>query len=57
MAGLRHEAQDLARGMERLAYEIRRVADNDAHERQVIALQLENTLLKFERRLPPGREE
>ena len=47
----------MARSLERLAYELQRVADNDAHKRRLIALQLENTLLKFERRLPPGREE
>ena len=49
---LRQEVRDLARGFDRLAYEIRRVSDNEAQERKMMALQLENELLKFERRLP-----
>ncbi len=51
---LRREVQELARGFERLAYELRRVSENDAQERKYLALQLENELLKFERRLPPS---
>lgn len=49
---LQREVRDLARGFDRLAYEIRRVSDNEAQERKMMALQLENELLKFERRLP-----
>ncbi len=53
---LRREVRDMARGFDRLAYEIRRVSDNEAQERKMIVLQLENDLLKFERRLPNPKE-
>ena len=53
---LRREVRDMARGFDRLAYEIRRVSDNEAQERKMMALQLENDLLKFERRLPSSKE-
>ena len=49
---LRREVRDLARAVERLAYEVHRVSESEAQERKMAALQLENTLLKFERRLP-----
>lgn len=51
---LRREVRDLATAVQRLAYEIHRVSDHEANERRVLTLQLENTLLKFERRLPSG---
>jgi hypothetical protein len=38
-----------------LAYEVRRVQDEEKHEREKLALRLENELLKFERRLPAGK--
>ena len=41
--------------VERLAYEIHRVSDKEGHEREQLALRLENELLKFERRLPPAK--
>lgn len=53
---LRREVRDMARGFDRLAYEIRRVGDNEAQERKLIVLQLENDLLKFERRLPSPKD-
>ncbi len=53
---LQREVRDMARGFDRLAYEIRRVSDNEAQERKMIVLQLENDLLKFERRLPIPKE-
>ncbi len=46
----------MARAIERLAYEIKRTQDEDRHEREKLALRLENELLKFERRLPSGKE-
>lgn len=52
---LRREVQELARGFERLAYEIRRTSESEAQERKYLALQLENELLKFERRLPSDK--
>ena len=52
---LRREVQNLAHGFERLAYELRHVRESEAQERKYLALQLENELLKFERRLPAGK--
>ena len=39
--------------VERLAYEVRGNRNDEAHERENMALRLQNELLKFERRLPP----
>lgn len=52
---MRREIDDLTRAVERLAYEIRRVHDEEKHEREMLALRLENELLKFERRLAAGK--
>jgi hypothetical protein len=38
-----------------LAFELSRVAERDAHEREKLALRLQNDLLRFERRLPEGK--
>jgi hypothetical protein len=35
---------------------LRRTQENDAHEREKLALRLANELLKFERRLPAPRK-
>ena len=51
---MRREMDEMARAIERLAYEIKRTQDEDRHEREKLALRLENELLKFERRLPSG---
>lgn len=51
---MRREMDEMARAIERLAYEIKRTQDEDRHEREMLALRLENELLKFERRLPSG---
>ena len=52
---LRQEIRDLAKAVERLAYELHRSRENEAHERHKMALQLENEMLRFERRLPPSK--
>jgi uncharacterized protein YoxC len=59
---LRQQVRDMASALERLAYEARRVSEkvdhageNEAHEREKLALSLQNELLKFERRLPPAK--
>jgi len=52
---LREEVRRLTGVVERLAYEIHRVGDKEGHEREQLALRLENELLKFERRLPPAK--
>jgi len=52
---LRQDLDRLADQVKGLAFELRRVAENDAHEREKLVLRLENELLKFERRLPVPR--
>jgi hypothetical protein len=54
---LRRELKDLTAVVQRLVYEIHRVSENEAHEREKMALRLENELLKFERRLPSQHSE
>ena len=52
---LTQEMQDLTRAVERLAYEIHRVSEREAHERELMALRLENERLRFEGRLLAGK--
>ena len=54
---MRREIYEMARAVERLAYEIKRTQDEERHEREKTALRLEDELLKFERRLPSGSED
>jgi predicted nucleic acid-binding Zn-ribbon protein len=49
---MRREIDEIAHAVERLAYEIKRTQDGERHEREKLALRLENEMLKFERRLP-----
>ncbi|HXD30079.1 MAG TPA: hypothetical protein VN643_03115 [Pyrinomonadaceae bacterium] len=49
---LQRELRDLTSVVQQLSHEIRRVAENDSHEREKLGLRLENEMLKFERRLP-----
>ena len=51
---MRREIRDIYSKLERLAYEIQKTREEDRHEREKLALRLENELLKFERRLPSG---
>jgi hypothetical protein len=43
---LQQEVRDLASAMQRLAYEVLRQRENEAHEREMLALRLENALLR-----------
>ena len=52
---IRQEFAKLTVIVERLAFEIQRVSDRENSEREKMALQLENEMLKFERRLPSGK--
>ena len=40
--------------VQRQGFEVQRVAEQDAHEREKLVLRLEKVLLQFERRLPSG---
>jgi predicted nucleic acid-binding Zn-ribbon protein len=51
---IRTDIRDIYSKLERLAYEIQKTREEDRHEREKLALRLENVLLKFEKRLPPG---
>ena len=53
---IRADIRDIYSKLERLAYEIQKTREEDRHEREKLALRLENELLKFERRLPSGDE-
>jgi predicted nuclease with TOPRIM domain len=52
---LRHETHDLADNLEKLSFEVQRLNDREKLEREKLVLQLENALLRIERRLPPGK--
>lgn len=54
---LQRELKGINAALQHLAYEIQRSRENEAHEREALTLRLENVLLKFERRLPPGKSE
>ena len=53
---IRQEFAKLTVIVERLAFEIQRVSDRENSEREKMTLQLENEMLKFERRLPSGKD-
>ena len=45
---------DLTKAFQHLAFEQQRQRENEMHEREKMALRLENILLRSERGLPPG---
>ena len=52
---LRQELNDMGKVLDQVLHELQRQRENEAHEREKLALRLENELLRFERRLPPVR--
>lgn len=52
---LREELHDLTAVVQGVVHELRRVAEQDAHEREKLLLRLQNELMKFEHRLPGGK--
>ena len=52
---LREEFDRLTLVVHGLAHELRRASEHEGHEREKLALRLENELLRFERRLPEGK--
>lgn len=52
---LRRETHELATAVEKLSFEVQRINDRERLEREKLVLQLENALLRIERRLPPGK--
>ena len=53
IAEMRQEIMSMSAAIERIIYELHRSHENEAHERENVALRLQNELLKSERRLPP----
>ncbi len=53
IAEMRQEIKNMSAAIERIIYEMHRSHENEAHEREKMALRLEIEILKFERRLPP----
>ena len=54
---LRQHLRDLTAEVQYQAHEIERLRENEVHEREKMALRLENEMLKFERRLPRPRQD
>ncbi len=54
---LREDFNKLVHLVHQLSFEIQKVSDREKSERELIALKLENEMLKFERRLPRGKDE
>ena len=52
---LNKDLKHLTAKVEALAFEIERLKQHESHEREKFALQVENVLLRFERRLPPSQ--
>jgi len=52
---LREELRELSLTTEGLKHEIRRLAENEAHEREKWLLRVENELLRLERRVATGK--
>ena len=50
---INNELGELSDEVKRLAFEIERLKEVGRYERENLMLQLDNTLLQFERRLPP----
>jgi hypothetical protein len=50
----RQELRDLLDIIRHLKFEPQRDRENATHEREKLLLRVENALLRFERRLPPG---
>lgn len=48
---LQNQLEELTAIVQELVYEVRRNKENETHEREKLMLRLENSLLRFERRL------
>ena len=53
---LREDFNRLVHLVHQLSYDIEKVSNREQHEREMIALRLENEMLKFERRLPNSKD-
>lgn len=53
---LQREVRQISTALQLLAREVQHMRESERQEREKTALQLENQLLKFERRLPPAKK-
>ncbi len=53
---LQREVRQLSMALQLLARYVQHGRESEKQEREKMILQLENQLLKFERRLPPGKD-
>ena len=54
---LRREMSNLTLIVQKLSFDIQRISENEKHEREKHALQLQAKLVEFERRLPPAKND
>lgn len=54
---LRDDFNNLLLVVQKLSFEIQQISEREQSERRELALKLENEMLKFERRLPSGKNE
>lgn len=54
---LTRELHDTNEALRQLAFEVQRINERELHEREKLMLRVENALLRFERLLPPAKEE
>ena len=52
---IREQLNTLTKAVERLAYEIHRVSEHEQYERQLMKLQQENEMLRFQQRMLSGK--
>ncbi|HEX9730917.1 MAG TPA: hypothetical protein VGG06_02910 [Thermoanaerobaculia bacterium] len=51
---LQGQMESVMAAIRQLTFELHQLRDHESHEREKMALKLENAMLRFERRLPSG---
>lgn len=51
---LQQQMESVMAAIRQVTFELHQLRDHEAHEREKMALRLENAMLRFERRLPAG---
>ena len=52
---VREQIKDLTKAFERLAYEIHRVGEHEQYQRQLMKLEQQNEMLRFQQRMLTGK--
>jgi predicted RNase H-like nuclease (RuvC/YqgF family) len=55
LKALQTRVDTITETLQRVIFELQRLSENEAHEREKMGLRLENVLLRSERVLPPGK--